>query len=101
MKPASHKLFVSLSSQPTKPWQLHWMAMARRGMKPVRNQYETGFETGMKPIYNHCITQTSCFFLVTAYKAMAAVLDSNRKTRYETGMKPGMKPVWKQYKTTA
>ena len=43
-------LFVSSSLQPTKLWQLHWVAMARGGMKLVWNQYETGYETGMKPV---------------------------------------------------
>ena len=46
----SPKLFIPLSSQPTKLWPLHWMAMARRGKKPVWNRYETRYETGMKPV---------------------------------------------------
>ena len=69
------------------------------GMKPVWNRYETGYETGMKPIWNHRITHTICFFVVTAYEAMAAALIWNQgmKQRCEArvwnqGMKPGMKP---------
>ena len=46
----------------------------------VPNRNETG------------VTQTICFFVVPAYKAMAAALDGNGARRYETGMKPGMKP---------
>ena len=76
------------------------MAMARRGMKPEWNRYETGYETGMKPVSKHRITHTICFFVVTAYKAMAAALDGNGARRYETGMKPNMKLVWSQYEPT-
>ena len=36
-----------------------------------------------------------CFFLVTAYKAMAAALDGDGATRYETVMKP----IWNWYET--
>ena len=58
------------------------------GMKPVWNQVWNRYETGMKPVWNHHIAHTICFFVVTAYKAMAAALDGNGARRYETGMKP-------------
>ena len=54
----------------------------------VSNRYGTG------------VTQTICFFVVPAYKAMAAALDDNGATRYETGMKPVWNRVWNQYETS-
>ena len=66
-------------------------------MKPVWNRYETGYETRMKPVWNRRITQTICFLVATAYKAMAAAFDGNGATRYEAEYEL----EWNQYETAA
>ena len=101
MKPTSHKLFVYLLCQPTKQWQLHWMAEARRGIKPVWNWVWNRYETNIKPPHHPnylflCRHSLQRYGSCIGWQWRDAVWNL-----YETGMTPGMKPVWNQYETAA